>query len=76
MAWLQSNADREEIFYRDSFQKRWPSLVDAEKQIQADASKLLGRKYVQSSHAMGDFSPTAASKLFEQEIREAVCEYF
>ncbi|XP_031122217.1 probable transmembrane GTPase FZO-like, chloroplastic [Ipomoea triloba] len=71
MAWLQSNADREEIFYRDSFQKRWPSLVDAEKQIQADASKLLGRKYVQSSHAMGDFSPTAASKLFEQEIREA-----
>ncbi|XP_019188633.1 PREDICTED: probable transmembrane GTPase FZO-like, chloroplastic [Ipomoea nil] len=71
MAWLQSNADSEEIFYRDSFQKRWPSLVDAEKQIQADTSKLLGRKYELSSRVMADFSPMAASKLFEQEIREA-----
>lgn len=76
MAWLQSNAVREEIFYRNSFQKRWPSLTDVEKQIEADTSTLLGRKYVLSSHVMGDFSPVAASKLFEQEIREAVCEYF
>ncbi|CAH9081216.1 unnamed protein product [Cuscuta europaea] len=61
-AWLQSNADHEAQFYRDYF--------DGEKHIEAGSCTIPGRKYVLSSHVMGAFSPTAASKLFEQEIRE------
>ncbi|RAL39155.1 hypothetical protein DM860_015691 [Cuscuta australis] len=67
-AWLQSNADHERLFYRDRFEKRYSSLVDAEKQIQAGT--LLGSKQLLSSHVMEAFSPSAASKLFDQEIRE------
>lgn len=56
----------------ESFEKRWPSLVDEQKQVQLRTGDLLARNYEQSIKVIENFSAATASKLFEQEIREIV----
>ncbi|CAK9176861.1 unnamed protein product [Ilex paraguariensis] len=70
MTWLQSNNAREGRLYKELFEKRWPSFIDPQKQAQLETSELLGRKYELSIKIIENFSAPAASKLFEQEIRE------
>ncbi|GMP99822.1 hypothetical protein CsSME_00047154 [Camellia sinensis var. sinensis] len=70
MTWLQSSNAREGRLYKESFEKRWPSLVDPQKQAQLGSSELLMRKSEESVKVIENFSVAAASKLFEQEIRE------
>lgn len=68
--WLQSNNAREVRFYQESFERRPPSFVDPQNQIQLETHELQERKYEVSVKVIEDFSAAAASKVFEQEIRE------
>ncbi|XP_059660506.1 probable transmembrane GTPase FZO-like, chloroplastic [Cornus florida] len=70
VTWLQSNNAREGRLYKESFEKRWPSLFDPHNKFQWETSELLTRKYDLSVKVIENFSASAASKLFEQEIRE------
>lgn len=70
--WLQSTSARKGNMYRESFEKRWPSVV-ASIQSQLEGTELLQSRHEQGVTIIGDFSAAAASKLFEQEIREVVC---
>lgn len=69
--WLESSNTREGNLYKESFEKRWPSVL-LSIQSQLDASELLRTKHEQGGAVIRDFSAAAASKLFEQEIREVV----
>lgn len=68
--WLESNNARKGNLYKESFEKRWPSVVRSSSQL--EASELLRTKHELGGAVIRDFSAAAASKLFEQEIREAV----
>ncbi|XP_058197859.1 probable transmembrane GTPase FZO-like, chloroplastic isoform X3 [Rhododendron vialii] len=70
MTWLQSTNAREGKLYMESFEKRWPSLVDRQKLVQLHTRDFLAGNYEQSVKVIENFSAAAASKLFEQEIRE------
>lgn len=70
VTWLQSNNAREGRLYLESFKKRWPSFVNPRIHVEFETDKLLGRKYELSTKAIENFNAAAASKLFEQEIRE------
>lgn len=69
--WLQSSNARKGNLYKESFEKRWPSVFPSI-QSHLEASELLRIKHEQGVAVIGDFSASAASKLFEQEIRETV----
>ncbi|PIN25851.1 hypothetical protein CDL12_01403 [Handroanthus impetiginosus] len=73
--WLQSNNARKGNMYKESFEKRWPSVVPSI-QSQLEASELLRTKHELVVTVIGEFSAAAASKLFEQEIREALLSTF
>ncbi|KAL0459540.1 UNVERIFIED_CONTAM: putative transmembrane GTPase FZO-like, chloroplastic [Sesamum latifolium] len=67
--WLESNNARRGNMYKDSFEKRWPSVVPSI-QSQSEASQVLRTKHELGITVIEDFSAAAASKLFDQEIRE------
>ncbi|XP_051118794.1 probable transmembrane GTPase FZO-like, chloroplastic [Andrographis paniculata] len=69
-AWLQSSNNREGNVYKESFERRWPFVVPSV-QSQLAASELLRTEHQLCVEILTDFSAAAASKLFEQEIREA-----
>lgn len=71
MAWLQCNA-REGRVYKDAFADRWASCADPLKQVELENRDLLMARCEFSKTVLDNFSATAASKLFEQEIREVV----
>ncbi|KAI3449630.1 hypothetical protein Pfo_006295 [Paulownia fortunei] len=73
--WLQSNNARKGNMYKESFEKRWPSVVPSI-QSELEASELLRTKHELGVTVLGDFSAAAASKLFEQEIREVLLGAF
>ena len=60
------------MLYKESFEKRWPSLVDPQKQSNLETDELLTRKYEVCVKVIENFSAPAASKVFDQEIREVV----
>lgn len=68
--WLQSSKSREGRGYKEAFEERWPSLADPLNQAQLAENGLPGELCESSVKALGEFSAAAASKLFEQEIRE------
>ncbi|CAA3028317.1 probable transmembrane GTPase FZO-like, chloroplastic isoform X1 [Olea europaea subsp. europaea] len=68
--WLQSNNACQGSLYKESFEKRWPSFIVPSLQSQFEASELLKTKHEVGIKVIEDFSAAAASKLFEQEIRE------
>ncbi|XP_027115677.2 probable transmembrane GTPase FZO-like, chloroplastic [Coffea arabica] len=67
--WLQSSNAREGRVYKEALAQRWSSLVDPH-QVQLHKTDLLGERGELSVKVLEDFSASAASKLFEQEIRE------
>ncbi|KAL1547250.1 putative transmembrane GTPase FZO-like, chloroplastic [Salvia divinorum] len=72
--WLESSNARKGNLYKESFEKRWPSVVRSTSQL--EASELLRAKHELGGAVIRDFSAAAASKLFEQEIREALLGTF
>ncbi|KAL7112885.1 hypothetical protein ACP275_04G029000 [Erythranthe tilingii] len=73
--WLQSNNARRGNMYKESFEKRWPSVVPSI-ESQMEASEILRTKHERGVTVIGEFSAAAASKLFEQEIREVLLVTF
>ncbi|KAK6141402.1 hypothetical protein DH2020_024850 [Rehmannia glutinosa] len=73
--WLHSNNARKGNTYKELFEKRWPSVVPSI-QSQLEANELLSTKHELGVTVIGEFSAAAASKLFEQEIREVLLGTF
>ncbi|PQQ16877.1 putative transmembrane GTPase FZO-like chloroplastic [Prunus yedoensis var. nudiflora] len=67
--WLQSDNAREGRMYAETFEKRWSSFVYPHRQVHLETS--LEKVNELSLKVIEGFSTNAASKLFEQEIREA-----
>lgn len=72
MTWLQSNSAREGTLYKESFERKWPLFVYPRNQGGLEAYELLKKGDELSLKVIEDFSASAASKLFDQEIREVV----
>lgn len=69
--WLQSDNVREGRMYSNTFEKRLPSVVYPHGQVNLEIFESLEKVNKHSLKVIEDFSANAASKLFEQEIREA-----
>uniref|UniRef100_A0A7N0SYC6 G domain-containing protein n=1 Tax=Kalanchoe fedtschenkoi TaxID=63787 RepID=A0A7N0SYC6_KALFE len=68
LSWLNSKNSRERNLFKDSFEKKWPRILhDA---ADTEAHELLKAVDEHSMSAIGEFSASAASKLFEQEVQE------
>ncbi|KAJ4843024.1 hypothetical protein Tsubulata_045568 [Turnera subulata] len=67
--WLQSNNTREGKLYNESFERMLPSIIIPNSQFHSETSAL-AREAEISLRVIENFSAGAASKLFEQEIRE------
>ncbi|KAF3436303.1 hypothetical protein FNV43_RR23395 [Rhamnella rubrinervis] len=70
VTWLQSSNVREGMLYKESFEKRWPSFVYPNSQLHLETLESLKKVNEHSLGVIQDFSGTAATKLFDQEIRE------
>lgn len=70
VAWLQSSNAREVTLYEETFEKRWASFIDSRSRYMSETRKLVERKNEFSIEVVQEFSAAAASKLFEQEMRE------
>ncbi|KAF5785073.1 putative dynamin GTPase [Helianthus annuus] len=71
VAWLQSNNAREVKLYEETFEKKWASIVDPSNRfMSSETRKLVEKENEFSIKVVEDFSAAAASKLFDQEIRE------
>ncbi|GLT63988.1 hypothetical protein SLA2020_365090 [Shorea laevis] len=70
VGWLQSSNAHEGSLYKDSFEKRWPSYVYPNTQVQLETYESLKKLDRISLRVIENFSVSAATKLFEQEIRE------
>ena len=71
-AWLGENNAHEAKRYKETFEKRWPSFVDSLDRMEFSTNFVVGEVDAQSISSIEKFSATAASKLFDQEIREVV----
>ncbi|CAK9323460.1 unnamed protein product [Citrullus colocynthis] len=69
-SWLRSGNAHEGIVYQESLQKLWPSIVFPATQVHFEMYESLKKVDDLSLKVINNFSPTAASKLFDQEIRE------
>lgn len=72
MSWLHSSNDSQGRLYRESFEKRWPSLVYSNTQMTLERFDLLRKLDEQCLEVIENFSASSASKTFDQEIREVV----
>lgn len=68
--WLQSNNARGGRLYKESFENKWPSLVNSKTQLHMETYDLLKKVDELSLKVVEDLSASATSKLLEQEIRE------
>ncbi|KAL6842205.1 hypothetical protein ACP4OV_027968 [Aristida adscensionis] len=69
-AWLSSSNNREANLYLDYFLERWDALVAQEDRVLLDPNRIVNEGEKLSIKALEDFNATAASKVFEEEIRE------
>ncbi|KAL5792944.1 hypothetical protein ACOSP7_001538 [Xanthoceras sorbifolium] len=68
--WLKSNNARERRRYKESFENRWPLFVYPKTQVHLETYELVEKVDEFSLRVIENFSASATSKLFEQEIRE------
>ncbi|XP_015892113.3 probable transmembrane GTPase FZO-like, chloroplastic [Ziziphus jujuba] len=68
--WLESSNTHEGMLYKESFERRWPLFVNQNRQLHMESLKSLKKANELSLGVIRDFKGTAASKLFDQEIRE------
>ncbi|KAI9080245.1 hypothetical protein K1719_037639 [Acacia pycnantha] len=68
--WLESeNADQGRL-YKQTFEKQWPSLMNANTPMDFETYELLKKVDRTGSQVIEKFSSSAASKSYEQEVRE------
>ncbi|KAF6144696.1 hypothetical protein GIB67_006188 [Kingdonia uniflora] len=73
--WLNLNNAREGRLYKETIEKRWPSLATGLVHSRTDEEALMKKEQF-SIKEIEIFSATAAAKLFEQEIRQVFFETF
>ncbi|KAH9617553.1 hypothetical protein KSS87_007130 [Heliosperma pusillum] len=69
-AWLKEEYSEEVARYKETLEKRWPSVVDSLKQTEYTIKYPLKENDWRSIKSIEKFSGTTASKLFDQEIRQ------
>lgn len=72
VTWLQSSNAHEGSLYKDSFATQWPPSVYPNTQVHLETYELLKKLDRVSLRVIENCNSSAASKLFEQEIREVV----
>ncbi|XP_058082986.1 probable transmembrane GTPase FZO-like, chloroplastic isoform X2 [Magnolia sinica] len=72
LTWLQSSNAREGRRYKESFEKRWPAVVKPQDSTPSESYELMTKKEDISLQIIENFSPSAAAKLLDQELREVV----
>lgn len=72
LTWLHSSNTCEGKRIKETFDKRWPTFVNSRHQVHSEAYELMGKGDEVSLQVVTNFSPSAAAKLFEQEVREVV----
>lgn len=76
VTWLQSNNAHEGRLYKESFERKWPLFVYPHNQVGLETYELLRKGDELSLKALENFSAGAASRLFDQEIREVFLGVF
>ncbi|MBA0583479.1 hypothetical protein Gorai_014333, partial [Gossypium raimondii] len=74
VTWLQSNNAREGRAYKESFEKKWPSITFSDKNYPLETYELLRKLDELSLKAIENLSANATSKQFEREVREVDCQ--
>ncbi|KAL2323548.1 hypothetical protein Fmac_027927 [Flemingia macrophylla] len=74
--WLYSKYTQQGRIYKESFEKRWPSLSHESSQINFEMDQLLKKVDEAGSQVIGNFSSSAVSKSFELEVREMIVGTF
>ncbi|KAG4402211.1 hypothetical protein GLYMA_02G147400v4 [Glycine max] len=74
--WLYSKYTQQGRLYKESFEKRWPSLSHESSQINFETDQLLKKVDQAGSQVIDNFSSNAVSKSFEQEVREMILGTF
>ncbi|XP_074312148.1 putative transmembrane GTPase FZO-like, chloroplastic isoform X2 [Silene latifolia] len=69
-AWLKEKYSEEVARYKETLERRWPSVVDSLKQTEYTIKYPLKEDDWQSIKSIEKFSGTTASRLFDQEIRQ------
>lgn len=72
MVWLKSSNTKRGKQYRESFERRWPSLSYTANEMSLEKHELLRKENELSLTVIKSFSASTSSRLFEKEIREAV----
>ncbi|TYH05396.1 hypothetical protein ES288_A08G079800v1 [Gossypium darwinii] len=76
VTWLQSNNAREGRAYKESFEKKWPSITFSDKNYPLETYEMLRKLDELSLRAIANLSANATSKQFEREVREVFLETF
>ncbi|KAL1329623.1 hypothetical protein HN51_046798 [Arachis hypogaea] len=72
--WLRTKSTQQGRLYKESFEKRWPTLNHENSEIEKNES--LKKVDQAGSQVIDGFSSSAASKSFEQEVREMFLSTF
>ncbi|KAK7345901.1 hypothetical protein VNO77_16517 [Canavalia gladiata] len=70
--WLHSKNTQQGRLYKESLEKRWPSLIHENSETNFETHQLLKKVDQAGSQVIENFSSSAASKSFEQEVREMI----
>ncbi|KAK4762897.1 hypothetical protein SAY86_008665 [Trapa natans] len=76
MVWLKSSNTRRGELYRESFERKWPSLAYPANEMSWEKLDLLRKENKLGLKVIENFSAGTSSRLFEQEIREVFLETF
>ncbi|XP_045808874.1 probable transmembrane GTPase FZO-like, chloroplastic [Trifolium pratense] len=68
--WLSSKNTQQGKIYKESFEKRWSSLIHEDIQMNFETYELLKKGDQAGYQVIQNFSSSAVSKSFEQEVRE------
>lgn len=74
--WLQSKNGQQRKLLSDRFYEQFNSLIGIEDEVQLGTNEFLGKGEELSIRVVENFGASAASRLFEQEIREVVLGTF
>ncbi|KAK7277640.1 hypothetical protein RJT34_22655 [Clitoria ternatea] len=74
--WLYSKSTQQGRLYKESLEKRWPSLSCENSQIHFEMNQLLKKVDQAGSQVIEGFSSSAVSKSFEHEVREMILGTF
>ncbi|XP_073223809.1 probable transmembrane GTPase FZO-like, chloroplastic isoform X1 [Cicer arietinum] len=75
-SWLCSKNTQQGRSYKESFEKRWSSLIHENSQMSVETYELLKKGDEAGYKVIENFSSSAASKSFEQEVRDTILGTF